>query len=85
MFIGKVIITLKKSVLDPQGNTVMKALHDMGEDSVKDVRIGKFIEVQLDSISETKAKEDLERLCKNLLVNSIIESYEFSVSKDTSK
>ncbi|MCB1143383.1 MAG: phosphoribosylformylglycinamidine synthase subunit PurS [Leptospiraceae bacterium] len=81
MYIGKVNISLKKSVLDPQGTTVMNALHDMGEEFVNDVRIGKYVEVTLKSDSEDQAKEDLDRLCKKLLVNPIIETYSISVEK----
>ncbi len=81
MFIGKVSITLKKSVLDPQGNAVMKALHDMGEDTVADVRIGKYAEVRLNSDSKEKAEEELHRICKSLLVNEVIESYRVELEK----
>ncbi|MCB1190160.1 MAG: phosphoribosylformylglycinamidine synthase subunit PurS [Leptospiraceae bacterium] len=81
MFIGKVKITLKSSVLDPQGSTVKKVLHDMGEDLVKDVRIGKYIEVKIDSENEAKAKEDLDRLCQKLLVNQVIETYSTEIVK----
>lgn len=81
MFIGKVSITLKKSVLDPQGNAVMKALHDMGENTVADVRIGKYAEVKLNSDSKEKAEEELHRICRSLLVNEVIESYRVELEK----
>lgn len=81
MYLGKVNISLKKSVLDPQGNTVMKALHDLGENNVEDVRIGKYVEVHLKSESEAKALEDLDRICKSLLVNQVIETYHIQVEK----
>ncbi|HMV79838.1 MAG TPA: phosphoribosylformylglycinamidine synthase subunit PurS [Leptospiraceae bacterium] len=81
MFIGKVSITLKKSVLDPQGNAVMKALHDMGENTVADVRIGKYAEVRLSSDSKEKAEEELHRICRSLLVNEVIESYRVELEK----
>ncbi len=81
MYIGKVNISLKQSVLDPQGSTVMKALHDLGENSVSDLRIGKYIEVKLSSRDKDSALSDLDRLCKNLLVNPVIETYEISVEK----
>lgn len=81
MFIGKVSITLKKSVLDPQGNAVMKALHDMGENTVADVRIGKYAEVRLNSDSKEKAEEELHRICRSLLVNEVIESYRVELEK----
>lgn len=75
MFIGKISITLKKSVLDPQGSTVKKTLHDMGEESVVDLRIGKYIELRLDSKDINVAKATIDRLCKKLLVNDVIETY----------
>ncbi len=79
MFIGKVNITLKESVLDPQGTTVKKVLHDMGEDMVTDLRIGKYIELKLNSKDIATAKADADRLCKKLLVNEVIETYSLEV------
>ena len=80
MFIGKVNITLKESVLDPQGTTVKKVLHDMGEEMVTDLRVGKYIELKLNSKDLKTAKEDADRLCKKLLVNGVIETYFLEVS-----
>ncbi|MBP9885977.1 MAG: phosphoribosylformylglycinamidine synthase subunit PurS [Leptospiraceae bacterium] len=80
MFIGKVNITLKESVLDPQGTTVKKVLHDMGEEMVTDLRVGKYIELKLNSKDLKTAKEDADRLCKKLLVNGVIETYSLEVS-----
>ena len=79
MFIGKVNITLKESVLDPQGTTVKKVLHDMGEEMVTDLRIGKYIELKLNSKDLATAIEDADRLCKKLLVNEVIETYALEV------
>ena len=79
MFIGKVNITLKESVLDPQGTTVKKVLHDMGEDMVADLRIGKYIQLKLNSIDIETARQDADRLCKKLLVNGVIETYALEV------
>ena len=79
MFIGKVNITLKESVLDPQGTTVKKVLHDMGEEMVTDLRIGKYIELKLNSKDIKTAREDADRLCKKLLVNEVIETYSLEV------
>ena len=81
MFIGKINVTLKESVLDPQGQAVMKALHDMVEGSVKDVRIGKYIEIKLLANSQSEAEEQINRFCKNLLVNQVIETYSYHVEK----
>ena len=79
MFIGKVNITLKESVLDSQGTTVKKVLHDMGEDMVADLRIGKYIELKLNSKDIETARQDADRLCKKLLVNGVIETYALEV------
>lgn len=81
MFIGKVNITLKESVLDPQGQAVMKALHDMGENSVLDVRVGKYIEVKLKAQTPEGAAEELNRYCQSLFVNQVIETYQYNVEK----
>ncbi len=81
MFIGKINITLKESVLDPQGATVHKNLNDMGESSVAGVRIGKYIELQLNSKDEDDATSDLKRICEKLLVNQVIETYTFQITK----
>ena len=80
MFIGKVNITLKESVLDPQGTTVKKVIHHMGEEKVKDLRVGKYIELKLNSKDLKTAREDADRLCKKLLVNGVIETYSLEVS-----
>jgi len=81
MFIGKINITLKESVLDPQGTTVHHTLNEMGENSVKGVRIGKYIELKLDSLDKETATEDLKRICSKLLVNQVIETYTFEIQK----
>ena len=72
----KVIITLKKSVLDPQGTVIQQALHGMGFDNVNDVRQGKFFEINIDEKDQKKAEEKVEEMCKKLLANLVIEDYE---------
>lgn len=81
MYIAKVNITLKESVLDPQGQTVMKALNGMGEKTVQDVRVGKYVEIRLDSSSPDNAEKEAHRICEKLLVNQVIESYTLSMDK----
>ncbi len=71
-----VIITLKKDVLDPQGKVIQQTLQGMGENSLKNLRQGKYIEVELNEIDETKAHKIVDDMCKKLLVNLIIEEYE---------
>lgn len=81
MFKAKVTVSLKKTVLDPQGKTVHKAIESMGFKSVSDVRVGKSIEMLIDSKDASKVKSDLEEICKKLLANPIIEQYSFTVEE----
>ncbi|MDC3152569.1 phosphoribosylformylglycinamidine synthase subunit PurS [Pelagibacteraceae bacterium] len=69
------IITLKKDVLDPQGKVVEQTLQGMGISSLKNLRQGKYIEIEIDEADEKKAQNTVEDMCKKLLVNLIIEEY----------
>ena len=69
------IITLKKDVLDPQGKVVEQTMLSMGVSSLKNLRQGKYIEIELDETDEKKAFNIAENMCKKLLVNLIIEEY----------
>ena len=71
----KVIVTLKKSVLDPQGTVIQQALNGMGFNNVNDVRLGKFFEINIDEKDKKKAEEKAEEMCKKLLANLVIEDY----------
>ncbi|TGN18386.1 phosphoribosylformylglycinamidine synthase subunit PurS [Leptospira idonii] len=81
MFIAKINITLKDSVLDPQGQTVLRALHDQGKVSVKDLRVGKYLEVKIDTEDKNAADSLAKELCESVLVNQVIESYRFVTEK----
>ena len=70
-----VIITLKKDVLDPQGKVVEHTLQSMGMNSLKNLRQGKYIEIELNEFDEKKAHNIVDNMCKKLLVNLIIEEY----------
>ena len=70
-----VIITLKKDVLDPQGKVVHQALNGMGFNNVKEVRQGKYFEIEIDESDKKKAEENAEDMCKKLLANLVIEDY----------
>lgn len=71
----KIYITLKPGVLDPQGKAVQQALASLGFDEVKDVRIGKFIELEIARNSEDRIRQ----MCEKLLANTVIESYRFEL------
>ncbi len=72
---AKVYVTLKKSVLDPQGKAVQHALSTMGFNEVKDVRVGKYIELELGAIDKAKAEAKIRTMCEKLLANTVIEEY----------
>ncbi len=70
-----VTVTLKKDVLDPQGKVVQNTLIDLGMNNFKSIRQGKYFEIELNTDDEAKAKENIDIMCKKLLVNLIIEDY----------
>ncbi len=78
---ARIRITLKNGVLDPQGKAIQNALSALGITGVEDVRQGKYIEVQLSETSEDRAKETVERMCKDLLANSVIENYAYELQR----
>jgi phosphoribosylformylglycinamidine synthase PurS subunit len=71
-------ITLKKDVLDPQGKVVQQTLQNMGMNTLKNLRQGKYFEIEVDENDETKGRNKIEDMCKKLLVNMIIEDFEIS-------
>ena len=71
----KIIVTLKKSVLDPQGKVIQQALNGMGFKNVNEVRQGKFFEINIDEKNQRKAEEKADEMCKKLLANLVIEDY----------
>ena len=77
----KVIVTLKKSVLDPQGTVIQQTLDEMGFNNVSDVRQGKFFEIDIDEKDQKKAEEKVEDMCKKLLANLVIEDYKIIESQ----
>lgn len=76
---AKVFVTLKKGVLDPQGKVVGEALASMGYSEVKDLRIGKFIEVELLASSKQEAEKRLIEMCEKLLTNTVVEDYRVEI------
>jgi phosphoribosylformylglycinamidine synthase len=72
---ARVVVTLKKSVLDPQGQAVTRALRSLGFSEVKDVRLGKIIELDLEAKDPAEAKKRVQDMCEKLLANTVIEEY----------
>lgn len=77
---ARIKITLKHGVLDPQGKAIQSALGSLGFSGVEDVRQGKYIEVDLAGMDETGAKAAVERMCRELLANTVIENYSYELA-----
>ena len=76
---AEVYVTLKKSVLDPQGTTVQRSLKQIGYDNISSVRIGKFIELEVNATDLEAAKKEINEVCDKLLHNPNIEEYRFEI------
>jgi phosphoribosylformylglycinamidine synthase len=76
---ARIKITLKSGVLDPQGKAIQSALGSLGFAGVEDVRQGKYIEVDLKEVDEAKARAEVERMCRELLANMVIENYSYEL------
>ncbi|MFN3746546.1 MAG: phosphoribosylformylglycinamidine synthase subunit PurS [Hyphomicrobiaceae bacterium] len=77
---ARIRITLKNGVLDPQGKAIQNALAGLGFKGVEEVRQGKYIEVDLASTDEASARAEVERMCQELLANTVIEDYAFELT-----
>ena len=76
---ARITITLKQGVLDPQGKAIAGALHALGFGAVGTVRQGKYIEVEVAESDPERAKAEVERMCEQLLANTIIENYAYEL------
>jgi phosphoribosylformylglycinamidine synthase PurS subunit len=80
---ARIQVTLKPSVLDPQGAAVQRALATLGFDEVTDVRIGRHLELRLTAPDEATARQRVTAMCETLLANTVIERYEFTLAEET--
>jgi len=76
---AKIYIVPKKDVLDPQGKVVKKALTSLGFSGIKDLRIGKYIDVVMDQNPGQKLNDKVKSMCEKLLANEVIEDYFFEI------
>jgi phosphoribosylformylglycinamidine synthase len=79
IFCAAVHVTLKPSVLDPQGATIARALGSLGFDEVQDVRAGKYLELRLAAPDEATARRRVAQMCETLLANMVIERYDVTL------
>jgi len=76
---AKVYITLKAGLLDAQGKTIKQALESLGFKGVQDVRVGKYLELELNHGATGTARKDVERMCQKLLANPVVETYRIDI------
>ncbi len=76
---ARVTVMLKSGILDPQGEAVKNALNSIGYNEVSSIRQGKVIEINLNEMSEEKAKNSIEEMCKKLLANTVVENYQIEI------
>lgn len=80
-YLAQIYVTLRPSVLDPQGTAVQSGLQHLGYHNVAQVRIGKYIEVTLTAESPETAQQQLDHICDQLLANPVIENYRFELQE----
>jgi phosphoribosylformylglycinamidine synthase len=81
MYTAKVIIKRRPSILDPQGKAVEKGAELLGLTNIKETRIGKYIEFNVDAENKLDAEKEVNDYCKKLLANPIMDDYEFSLEE----
>jgi phosphoribosylformylglycinamidine synthase PurS subunit len=81
MFLARVFISFKPTVNDPEGQTIHGALRELGFDSVRSVRAGKYMEVLLDEKDEAQATTKVDEICDRLLANPVIEQYRYELER----
>ena len=79
MYLARIKIILRKSLLDPQGKTVEHSLQSLGYKNIKDTRIGKYVELSIDADSEKGAEQIAREACQKLLANPVMEDFEFDI------
>lgn len=78
----KIFISFKQGVLDPQGKAVERSLHSLGYREVRDVRMGKYLEIELEASSRHAAEARIREMCDKLLANPVIEDYRFEIEAE---
>ena len=70
-----IVVTLKEEVLDPQGKVILKTINNMGLNNIKNIRQGKYFELEMNDKNSENGKKKVEEICKKLLTNPVIEDY----------
>ena len=78
---ARVVITLKKTIMDAQGQTVQNALHNLGYGSVQNLRMGKYVEMDVNGVPKGELEAQLDEMCRKLLANPIIEDFRVEIEE----
>jgi phosphoribosylformylglycinamidine synthase subunit PurS len=76
---AKIHVTLKQGILDPQGKAIEHALDSLGFKSAANVRVGKYMELELKETDKAKAEAEVKQMCEKLLANTIVEEYRYEL------
>ncbi|MGH7798328.1 MAG: phosphoribosylformylglycinamidine synthase subunit PurS [Candidatus Binatia bacterium] len=79
----KIFVSLKQGVLDPQGKAIERSLHTLGYNEVREVRAGKYLELEIDVSSRNDAELRIREICDKLLVSPVIEDYRFEINPES--
>ena len=79
----KIFVSLKQGVLDPQGKAIERSLHTLGYHEVRNVRAGKYLELEIDASSRDDAELRIREICDKLLANPVIEDYRFEINPES--
>ena len=83
MFLARIYVSLKKTVNDPQGLTVLKSLRNLGFSGGSDVRVGKYLLVRIDETDISLARTKVAEMCQQLLANPVIEEFSFDLEEES--
>jgi phosphoribosylformylglycinamidine synthase PurS subunit len=72
---ARIVVRLRPGILDPQGTTIRRALEGLGFPEVRDMRVGKLIDLTLDETDAVRARQRLDEMCRKLLANPVVEDY----------
>ncbi len=76
---AKIYITLKAGIVDPQGRAIQQSLATLGFSTVNDVRVGKFLEIEVNEENPAEAETQIKAMCEKLLTNTVIEEYRYEL------
>ncbi|MFV0560291.1 MAG: phosphoribosylformylglycinamidine synthase subunit PurS [Enterococcus sp.] len=81
MYLAKIHVTYKESILDPQGEAIKKAVHQLGYDAIQEIRMGKYFEVTIAENDSIEADKQIQEICEKLLTNVTMETYSYVIEQ----